>query len=282
MRAIQVVTGPWTLRNLAAWTALIAGILLVKAILFDQYTVPSGSMEPTIHGDPGFFQGDRVLVNKAAFGLRVPLTDHYLVTWGAPKRWDIVVFENPQDESPHQVLIKRVVALPGEHVLIKDGGIHINGEPVPIPEDMPEDLHYVNAFEMQLRMHLTKVEPDPEQREYLARVWKRHPVRYASEIAPGVLPKPQYCEVPEGHYFLLGDNSLSEGQFSVDSRVWGWLPREKLLGRAVAIWWPWAHRRDFTGWTDTYVGLGLLYGIPAAIVLIELVLWWRKRRKRAA
>jgi signal peptidase I len=281
-RVVQAFTGPWTRHNLLSWLALIAAIFFVKTILFDQYTVPTGSMEPTIIGDPRFLRGDRVLVNKAAFGLRVPLTNHYLAEWGEPKRWDIVVFENPDPESPDRVLIKRIAALPGESVLIKNGGIHINGEPVPFAEGMPPNLFYVNAFEMQIMMQRPEAEPNPDQRAFLQRVWERYPIRYASEIGPGIMPEPGFYQVPEGHYFMLGDNSVSQGEFSVDGRVWGWLPRELLLGRAIGIWWPWEHRRDFTGWTRTPTGLGLLYGIPAVFVAYELAMWWRRRRKRPA
>lgn len=279
-RVLQAITGPWTRHNLLNWLGLIAAIFFVKTMLFDQYTVPTGSMEPTIQGAPGLFHGDRVLVNKAAFGLRIPLTNRYLAQWGAPRRWDIVVFENPDFESPDRVLIKRIVALPGESVLIKNGGIHIDGAPAPLPSSMPSELFYVNGFEMQLMMQHPEFEPNPDQREFLQQVWERYPIRYASEIAPGVLPEPGLHQVPPGHYFALGDNSVSPGQFSVDGRVWGWLPQELLLGRAIGIWWPWPHRRDFTGWTRTPAGLGLLYGIPAAFLLYEGALWRRRRNRK--
>ena len=277
---IQLFTGPWTRSNLGSWLLLIVAIFVVKSMLLDQYTVPTGSMEPTIHGEPGLFRGDRVLVNKAAFGIRIPFTNHYLVEWGGPKRFDIVVFENPDPDSKDKVLVKRVAGLPGETVLIKNGGLNIDGEPVPFPEGVPEDLYYVNGFELQLMMQRPEFQPNPDQRAFLQQVWERYPIRYGTELAPGVTPDPQYIHVPEGHYFLLGDNSVGPGEFSIDGRVWGWLPRHMLLGRAIGIWWPWSHRRDFTGWTETTFGRAMLYGIPTLVLVYEIVQWWWRRRRR--
>lgn len=279
-RVLRAVTGPWTWRNLASWAGLLAVLLLVKACLLDQYAVPTPSMEPTIHGDPRFLRGDRVLVNKAAFGLRIPFTSHYVLEWGAPKRWDIVVFRNPGAGSPDRVLVKRVAGLPGERVLIKDGGVTVNGEPVPFPEGMPDSTYYVNAVELQLMMHLPEVEQNPEQRAFLKEVWERYPIRYGSEVAPGQPPPEDHYLVPPDSYFMLGDNSVSAGQFSVDGRVWGWAPRDHLLGRGIGIWWPWPRRRDFTGWTRTWWGLTLLWGIPAILLMHETAGIIRRRRRR--
>lgn len=104
-----------------------------RASLADHYRVPSGSMEPTVH------VGDRIVVSKAAYGLRLPLTDTYLIRYAAPARGDVVVIEPPDDESRHatdadvlgSVLLKRVVAVEGDLVEVKDGRVHIDGREVP-------------------------------------------------------------------------------------------------------------------------------------------------------
>jgi hypothetical protein len=96
------------------------------------------------------------------------------------------------------------------------------------------------------------------------------------EMRYGLRPEPEFSVVPPGHYFCLGDNS---GE-SLDGRVYGWVPEENLFGRAAGVWWPIAHRRDFTGFTHTWWGKLLIFGIPAAFVLYELIARFRERRKK--
>lgn len=278
VRLIQAVTGPWTRRNLLGWLAVLGLFFFLKGCVIDQFTVPTGSMEPTIHGDPNFFKGDRVLVNKWLYGLRIPFTTKWLCHWGAPARWDIVVFRNPDPGSPNRFLVKRVVALPGERVVLHNGKVTINGEEVPFPEDMPAGAYYVNNVDVQAM--ITRWEDSLEQRAFLSMVMSEHPMRYGVELARGVAPADAFCVVPEDCYYVLGDNSVSAGQFSIDSRVWGWLPRENILGRAFAVWWPWDRRRDFTGFSRTWWGMSLLYGIPACIVVFEAIRLTRRRRAR--
>ncbi|MDB4935178.1 MAG: Signal peptidase [Labilithrix sp.] len=114
-----------------ATAALVA--FTARASLADHYKVPSGSMEPTVH------VGDRIVVSKAAYGLRLPLTDTYLVRYAAPQRGDVVVIEPPDDDAKHamddgmlgSVLLKRVVAVEGDLVEVKDGRVHIDGREIP-------------------------------------------------------------------------------------------------------------------------------------------------------
>jgi signal peptidase I len=113
---------PPRLRELAQLLILVAVVLTGRASLADQYTVPSGSMEPTVR------VGDRVLVNKLAYGLRVPLTDVYLTRFAVPARGDVVVLLSPENGI---VLLKRVVAVPGDRVQVAGGMVAINGVPEP-------------------------------------------------------------------------------------------------------------------------------------------------------
>ncbi|MBM3290630.1 MAG: signal peptidase I, partial [Candidatus Hydrogenedentes bacterium] len=139
--AIQIVTGPWTPENGASWIKLVLFVLIVWWLLIQPFRIPSQSMFPTLNGDPGFFVGDRVFVNKLAFGPRIPFTTARLWDWGHPERFDVVVFRAIDDDSPRdtflqrtinfflpKVLIKRVVGLPGERVRIdgQSGTIYIN------------------------------------------------------------------------------------------------------------------------------------------------------------
>lgn len=244
---ITFITGPWTWENGKAWLKVIVVVLLIRWLWFEPFSIPSGSMEPTLHGDEKFLRGDRVAVNKLAYGPRVPFSNIRLLDLGAPQRWDVVVFNTPQKDADHKVLIKRVAGLPGERVHISDGLLHVNGNPVPFPPNMPEKMYYTNELEDLERGRQRYV---PSQR-----------MRY------GILPQDEYSLIPEGHYFVLGDNSAR----SLDGRYFGWVPEENIVGRAFCIWWPWKHRRDFTGFSRTWWGKGILYGIPSVFVLYWFV-----------
>ncbi len=273
--------GFWSKENLISWVKIIVVILFIKGCVIDQYTIPSGSMEPTLHGD-SFFKGDRVLVNKWTFGPRIPFTTIRLWDWNAPKRWDIVVFRPKPDTSEHSILIKRIVALPGERVKIHLGELYINGELMPFPEEMlthngeplnfpPEmegvGFQYYNPNDL---IGIAMRTDNMRVKQHLLSMVEKYPMKY------GIDPSDEYSLVPEDHYLVLGDNSIN----SVDGRVWGWVPRDNLFGRTFAIWWPFNRRRDFSGFSDTWWGTGLIYGIPLLLVGWEAWNFYADRRDR--
>ncbi len=140
--ALEMITGPWTAANARSWAKLIGALLIVNWLFVQLYRIPSGSMEPTLIGDPHILYGDRVAVNKAAFGPRIPFTTIRLFKLGGPNRWDIVVLRSPDPNAINPVLIKRVVGLPGERVHIADGQLFVNGSPVEVPERLKPILYY--------------------------------------------------------------------------------------------------------------------------------------------
>ncbi len=325
-RFLQVFTGPWTKRNLISWVILITSVLFVKGCIIDQYTIPTGSMEPTLRGDPRFFRGDRVLVNKWLYGPRIPFTTYRLSKWSAPERWDIVVFRAVDPEAAHPILIKRVVGLPGEHVQIRDGNIEVAGQVVTPPPPLDNILHYTDEFSLDVterkRQFLALAqqnEPLPNLDRYRLEVHtlynemnRLHPAVQDKDIASlsvaeiealcadvhpvalrtiddlfayvrpemlyGVRDEPEYAVVPEDHYFMLGDNSAH----SLDGRMYGWVPHHHLYGRTFAVWWPWPRRQDFTGFSYTWWGRGLLYGIPLVLILLEICLFMRDILRKKA
>jgi signal peptidase I len=145
--------GPLTWRNTISWLVLIACVLVIRWIWFEPYTIPSGSMEPTLHGDPRILRGDRVFIDKVRFGLRVPFMDARFIKGKSPERWDIVVFHSPDPKALHPILIKRVVGLPGERIHVgEDGKIYVAKSPqdkleaVEPPADLKDVLHYVQRI----------------------------------------------------------------------------------------------------------------------------------------
>ncbi len=219
-------SGGSALRTIFEWVKSIAiAILLAMLIRWpvaEPFKIPSGSMEPT------FFGGDRIFVNKHAYGVRYPFngfripftrktiwySDNWLWKGASPQRWDIVVFKSIEDAAEHDTLVKRVVGLAGEHVLIRDDKLLINGRPIDLPDDMPP----VKYTEPDISYHF------------------------------GLWTDEEHSLVPEGHVFLLGDNSAR----SRDARWFGWMPEHHLLGRVSSIWYPVPRWRDFTGFTETW------------------------------
>lgn len=231
-------TMPGWLRVVWEWTKSIAFALalalLIRWPVAEPFKIPSGSMEPTLHGDERVGRGDRIFVNKHAYGVRWPFngfrfpwteeslwyTDRWLWEGPLPERWDIAVFKSIEPGAEHDTLVKRVVALPGEHVLIHpDGRIYINGEPL----DPPPGLEG-NRYEV------------PNLPDGYGLPWSDE----------------EHSVVPEGHVFLLGDNSLN----SRDARFWGWVPHHHLVGEATSIWWPMSRWRDFTGFSRSWWWIG--------------------------
>lgn len=195
------------LRNNRGFIAFLIAFGLFRTAVADWNPVPSGSMNPTI------LEGDVVLVNRLAYALKVPLTDYVVVQTGEPERGDVVVFSSPADGTR---LIKRLVAVPGDVVAMRDKQLVINGEVA----------QYALASEQQGR--------DPQA--------PVHPVELLEQVAgsartvqwfPVALPTDNFeaLVVPQGHYVMLGDNRDN----SRDSRYIGMVPRELLIGRAGRV-----------------------------------------------
>lgn len=193
-------------RNIVLITFLL---LSVRWSLADHYFVPSGSMQPSIQ------PGDQVMVNKAAYGMRIPFTQVFLSGPKAPLRGDVVVVLDPNDEGRR--LVKRVIGLPGDKIFIKDGYIAVNGAPLAkLPSESTSNSRR-NQHTSESALFIREILGD---RNYLVR---RHPYRVKHESYS--------LEVPQGHLFLLGDNRDN----SFDSRYFGPVKISSLLGRAEAV-----------------------------------------------
>lgn len=213
--AQPAVAAPKTFKERAAWfwrewvkPLLVVGIVLgsFRSAIADWNDVPSGSMKPTI------LEGDRVFVNKIAYDLKVPFTTWHISEWSDPERGDVVVLYSPYDGKR---LIKRVVAIPGDRIEMKDHRLIVNGVPA--------------GYEPLDAASFRDVEPENSA---------------FRETAPNASPRPILTtpsrpsmasfgpvELPPGRYWVMGDNRDN----SFDSRWFGLVERTRILGRATAV-----------------------------------------------
>jgi signal peptidase I len=172
---------------------------------------------------PTLLIGDFILVNKFAYGLRLPVLDTKIVPVGEPQRGDVVVFRYPK--NPAQDYIKRVVGLPGDEVAYRNKTLFVNGEPVA----MQSLGRYIGAGSGR---DMTGAELKQEDLPGASHQILQRSTAYFVPQGEGV------WEVPEGHYFVMGDNRDN----SEDSRYWGFVPEANLVGKAFLIWMNWDGR----------------------------------------
>ncbi len=212
-------------------------VLLLRSFVFEPFRIPSDSMMPTL------LDGDFIIVNKYAYGLRLPVINRKILAIGAPQRGDVVVFRWPVDPSTN--FIKRLVGLPGDHVEVRDNRVIINGAPVPFSIDRARysDGCYVNLARAEERLGTHEHEaifcPVALDRQPVLPSCNRRGVRgyvCGDEDAPGgSTMTPFVGDVPPGHYLMMGDNRDN----SDDGRTWGYVPEANLVGRATRIWFNW-------------------------------------------
>src|SRR5690606_18790778 len=202
-------TEPLIVEYAKSFFPILLLVLLIRSFLFEPFRIPSGSMMPTL------LEGDFIFVNKFAYGLRLPVLNTEIVPLGSPERGDVVVFKLPSD--PNVNYIKRVVGLPGDVVVYSPSTqqLPINGEPLP--------LEVKGAYEGEPGVQLAREKLG--EREHDVLLTPRRPSEGGTYV------------VPEGHYFVMGDNRDN----SKDSRYEGveFIPEDRLVGKAVRIWMNW-------------------------------------------
>jgi signal peptidase I len=203
---------------------VILAVLLLRSFLVEPFRIPSGSMMPTL------LVGDFILVNKFAYGLRLPVLDTKFVEVGDPARGDVAVFRFPKDPSTDY--IKRLVGIPGDRIEYRGKTLFVNGQPV---AQTPMG-HYVGVGSGTGQTGYLTAEENLTGREHAILI---NPI--APDLPPGcrVLAYGPVT-VPPGHYFAMGDNRDN----SNDSRCWGLVPDQNLVGKAFAIWMHWDGQRN--------------------------------------
>jgi signal peptidase I len=215
---------PWWLDWTAGLFPVILIVFVLRSFLFEPFKIPSGSMVPTL------LVGDLILVNKFHYGVRLPVFNTKLIANNDPQRGDVVVFRYPVD--PRIDYIKRVVAIPGDEVTYANQQLSINGKPVPVRslgDYYDEDsLSYAPHFSELLGKVEHGILVNPKLTPHYGSESKTFPMAEACRYsAEGVT-----CKVPPGHFFVLGDNR----DRSQDSRFWGFVPDENIVGRAFFVW----------------------------------------------
>ncbi len=197
-------------------------VFLFRGFIFEPFRVPSNSMMPTL------LTGDFILVNKFDYGLRLPIINTKIFEYSEPERGDVIVFRYPnygrQAGYSGTDFIKRVIALPGDVVSYNKDRLTVNGEVV--DQSKIGSYRGVDSGKGMTGYRHVRELIDLANHDILL-----HPMGYSPEL--------NKTTVPEGHYFVMGDNRAH----SSDSRVWGYVPEEYILGKAIGIWlhWDWNH-----------------------------------------
>jgi signal peptidase I len=218
---------PWWLDWTAGLFPVILVVFLLRSFLFEPFKIPSGSMKPTL------LVGDLILVNKFHYGVRLPVINKKIIANHDPQRGDVMVFRYPKDTSTDY--IKRVVGVPGDEISFRQQRLYLNGTLVPSEQIPPPGF-----YDDELRQYF------PEWKEKLGDVEHRILLDPASQPFYGPEDKITFpfrencrysaegvtCKVPPGNYFMMGDNRDN----SQDSRFWGFVPDENIVGKAFFVW----------------------------------------------
>ncbi len=199
----------WLFDTAQSFFPVLAIVLILRSFIIEPFRIPSGSMLPTLE------IGDFIVVNKFSYGVKLPLLHWQLLEVGAPQRGDVVVFRYPHD--PSQDYIKRLIGLPGDHIVYKDKQLTINGRKIAADDARPYPQPETYPLIMERRS---------EQLEGAA-----HDIL----LTPARRQHDGEWTVPADSYFVMGDNRDN----SNDSRVWGFVAKEHLAGKAFLIWMSW-------------------------------------------
>ena len=230
----RLIMQPWWLDWTAGLFPVIAVVFILRSFLFEPFKIPSGSMIPTL------WVGDLILVNKFHYGVRLPVINLKITDGNPVERGDVMVFRYPP--KPNLDYIKRVIGLPGDEIAYLNKQLTINGQPAPktpLPDFFEEEsLRYIKQFEERIPLgdkpeasvtsvRLHRLLNDADRHAFVPGaddfIFKDN-CRYTVE---GVT-----CKVPEGHYFMMGDNRDN----SLDSRYWGFVPEKNIVGKAFFVW----------------------------------------------
>ena len=220
---VRLIMQPWWLDWTAGLFPVILAVFLLRSFLFEPFKIPSGSMIPTL------LVNDLILVNKFHYGVRLPVVNTKIFENNSPQRGDVMVFRYPP--KPSLDYIKRVVGVPGDEVAYLNKTLTVNGKPwpkTPLPDFFDADsMRYSKQFNENNGAKAYRLLNDEDRPAFVPGAEDfpfKENCRYSSQ---GVI-----CKVPEGHYFMMGDNRDN----SLDSRFWGFVPEKNIVGKAFFVW----------------------------------------------
>ena len=224
----RLLMQPWWLDWTAGLFPVILAVFVLRSFLFEPFKIPSGSMIPTL------WVGDLILVNKFHYGLRLPVLNTKLTDGNKPQRGDVMVFRYPP--KPSLDYIKRVVGVPGDQVAYLNKSLTINGQAISkatLPDFFEEDvMRYFKQFEEKLGSKPHRLLNDADRPAFVPGAddfpFKQNCVYTVEGVS---------CKVPEGMYFMMGDNRDN----SLDSRYWGFVPDKNIVGKAFFVWMNFGH-----------------------------------------
>jgi len=219
----KLLAQPWWLDWTAGLFPVIIAVFVLRSFLFEPFKIPSGSMIPTL------LVGDLILVNKFEYGLRLPVINTKITEGTTPKRGDVMVFRYPP--KPSLDYIKRVVGVPGDEVAYLNKRLTINGKVLDtkaVPDFFDEDsMRYFKQFEEDMGTVKHRLLNDDSRPAFVPGADEFQFKQNCQYSVEGVV-----CKVPEGHYFMMGDNRDN----SLDSRYWGFVPDKNIVGKAFFVW----------------------------------------------
>ena len=236
---------PWWLEYTAGLFGVIALVFVLRSFVVEPFRIPSGSMLPNL------YVGDFILVNKYTYGIRMPITNDVVVPMNHPKKGEVVVFQFPPDKT--QSYIKRVVGEPGDVIRYENKVLTVNGQvyhQTPKTGEIPaaEYPTYPNTNQPILKLILSKAAEEGAVTHDILTI-EQQPTINTSELkqfpfaantaactylanSTGI-----ECKVPQGQYFMMGDNRDN----STDSRYWGFVPEQNIIGKAYFVWMNFGH-----------------------------------------
>lgn len=202
---------PWFIELCISFFPILLIVLVLRSFIAEPFRIPSGSMMPTL------LHGDFILVNKFSYGVRLPVLHTKILDTGAPQRGDVAVFRFPSDPSADY--IKRIIGLPGDFIEYRNKTVYINHRPMSQAETGVYHGEGANSVMNGIPMYSEDLQV--LEHDVLVRDPRRN--------------RPIAEQVPEDHYFVMGDNR----DHSSDSRSWGFVPEKNLVGRAFLVWMNW-------------------------------------------